>query len=106
MDYFTAGHPHAAVCASLKKNIRFVHHNLVSDGSFGEMDLILCRNVMIYFNRDLQNRVFHLFKDSLRDAGYLCLGDKESLRYSTCSEDFDVVAPKEKIFRKKGSPRI
>jgi hypothetical protein len=58
MDYFTAGHPHAAVCASLKKNIRFVHHNLVSDGSFGEMDLILCRNVMIYFNRDLQNRVF------------------------------------------------
>jgi chemotaxis protein methyltransferase CheR len=99
-DYFTPRHPHAAVCASLKKNIRFAHHNLVSDGSFGEMNLILCRNVMIYFNRDLQNRVFHLFRDSLSDAGYLCLGDKESLRYSTCSKDFDDVVPKEKIYRK------
>jgi chemotaxis protein methyltransferase CheR len=69
------------------------------------MDLILCRNVMIYFNRDLQNRVFHLFRDSLRDAGYLCLGDKESPRYSTCSEDFDEIVPKEKIYRKKGDPR-
>jgi chemotaxis protein methyltransferase CheR len=106
-DYFTARHPHVAIRASLKKNIRFAHHNLVSDGSFGEMNLIFCRNVLIYFNRDLQNRVFHLFRDSLCDAGYLCLGTKESLRYSTCSEDFEAVVPNEKIYCKKwGLPLV
>ncbi len=100
-DYFTESHPYAAVGGFLKKNIRFVHHNLVSDGSLGEMDLIFCRNVMIYFNRDLQNRIFHLFRDSLCDAGFLCLGARESLRYSTCSKDFEDVVPLEKIYRKK-----
>jgi chemotaxis protein methyltransferase CheR len=106
-DYFTIIHPHAAIRETLKKNIRFVHHNLVSDGCFGEMNLILCRNVLIYFNRDLQNRVIHLFRDSLSDVGYLCLGAKESLRYSTCSEYFEAVVPKEKIYRKKwGSSQV
>ena len=100
-DYYEARDNYAAIHAALKKNIVFAHHNLVSDGPFGEMDLILCRNVLIYFNRDLQNRVFQLFDDSLGEGGYLCLGSKESLRYSTCSEDFEDVVAKEKIYRKK-----
>jgi chemotaxis protein methyltransferase CheR len=100
-DYYTARHNHAAIHAPFKKNIEFAHHNLVSDGSFGDMNLILCRNVLIYFNRNLQNRVFRLFKDSLDEAGYLCLGSRESLRYSTCSDDFEEIVPKEKIYRKK-----
>ncbi|MBI5594204.1 MAG: protein-glutamate O-methyltransferase CheR [Deltaproteobacteria bacterium] len=100
-DYYAARHDHAAIHESFKKNIVFAHHNLVSDGPFGEMDLIFCRNVLIYFNRNLQNRVFHLFNDSLGEGGYLCLGSKESPRYSTCSDDFEDVVPKEKIYRKK-----
>lgn len=100
-DYYAASHDHAAIHASLKKNIVFAHHNLASDGPFGEMDLILCRNVLIYFNQDLQNRVFHLFRDSLSQGGYLCLGSRESLRYSTCMDDFEDVVFKEKIYRKK-----
>ena len=100
-DYYAARENHAAIHASLKKNIVFAHHNLVSDGPFGEMDLILCRNVLIYFNRSLQNRVFQLFNDSLGQAGYLCLGSRESLRYSTCSDGFEDVVPKERIYRKK-----
>jgi chemotaxis protein methyltransferase CheR len=99
--YFTRKYPHIAICDSLKNNIRFVHHNLVSNGSLGEMHIIFCRNVLIYFNRDLQNRVFRLFRDSLCNAGYLCLGSEESPRFSTCSADFEAIVPKEKIYRKK-----
>ena len=100
-DYYAAQDNYAAIHESFKENIVFAHHNLASDGPFGEMDLIFCRNVLIYFNRDLQNRVFHLFNESLGEGGYLCLGSKESLRYSTCSDDFEDVVSKEKIYRKK-----
>ncbi len=100
-DYYAAGNKHAAIHASFKKNIVFAHHNLVSDGPFGEMDLILCRNVLIYFKRNLQNQVFNLFNNSLGQGGYLCLGSKESLRYSACSDGFEDIVPKEKIYRKK-----
>lgn len=100
-DYYTSRNNDALISQSLKKNILFSRHNLVSDGSFGEMDLILCRNVMIYFNRDLQDKVFQLFKESLSEGCFLCLGAKESLRYSTCSDDFEDVVSKEKIYRKK-----
>ena len=99
-DYYAARNKHAAIHASFKKNIVFALHNLVSDGPLGEMDLILCRNVLIYFKRNLQNRVFNLFNDSLGQGGYLCLGSKESLRYSTCSVGFEDIVPKEKIYRK------
>jgi chemotaxis protein methyltransferase CheR len=99
-EYYTARQRHAVILASLKNNIVFTHHNLVSDGPFGKMDLILCRNVLIYFNRHLQNRVLCLFNDSLGDHGYLCLGTRESLRYSTCAEHFEEIVPKEKIYRK------
>lgn len=86
---------------SLKGNIVFADHNLATDGVFGEMDLILCRNVLIYFTRDLQDRVFKLFRDSLYPGGFLCLGSKESIRFSEYSDDFEDVVKKERIYRKK-----
>lgn len=99
-DYYTAKYEHAIIKSSLKKNIVFADHNLASDGVFGEMNLIFCRNVLIYFNKALQNRVFKLFYESLADDGFLCLGAKESIRYSSYSDAFADVAPKDKIYRK------
>lgn len=100
-DYYTARYDYAIMDKSLKDNMVFADHNLVTDGVFGEMNLILCRNVLIYFNRELQNRVFRLFYDSLHEGGFLCLGSKESIRFSECSDDFEDFVKKEKIYRKK-----
>ena len=84
----------------LKKNLVFAQHNLVTDYSFNEFHVILCRNVMIYFDRTLHNRVHGLFYESLCPSGILGLGDKESIAfndYSHCYEDFD---SDQKIYRK------
>jgi chemotaxis protein methyltransferase CheR len=67
------------------------------------MDMIVCRNVLIYFSRELQNRVFGLFRDSLRPGGLLCLGSKESIRFSEHSDQFEDFDKKQKIYRKKGA---
>jgi chemotaxis protein methyltransferase CheR len=99
-DYYTIKQGMAVMDKDLKKNIVFADHNLVTDGVFSEMNLILCRNVLIYFSKELQNRVIKLFRDSLRRNGYLCLGLKESLKLSSCASDFEVVAEKEKVYRK------
>jgi chemotaxis protein methyltransferase CheR len=100
-DYYTARYDHAIMENSLKEHIVFSDHNLATDSVFGEMNLILCRNVLIYFNRQLQDRVIKLFTDSLCDAGFLCLGSKESIRFSKYSDDFEDVAMGDKIYRKK-----
>ena len=100
-DYYTAKYDYAIIDNSLKKNIVFSEHNLATDNVFGEMDLILCRNVLIYFNKELQDRVFGLFKDSLHPGGLLCLGSKETVRFSTYSDDFENVVEDEKIYRMK-----
>jgi len=84
----------------LKKNITFANHNLVTDSVFGEMHLVVCRNVLIYFDRVLQDRVFNLFNDSLITGGFLCMGSKESLQFSEVYEHFEETANKEKIYRK------
>ena len=73
---------------SLKRNITFASHNLVTDGVFGEMHLIFCRNVLIYFDKTLQNRVLGLFADSLNYGGFLCLGSKETLQFSDVADQF------------------
>ncbi len=83
------------------ENVIFADHNLVTDSVFGEMNLIICRNVMIYFDRDLQNHVLKLFFDSLCNGGFLGLGSKESLRFSNYIDKFECFVEKEKIFRKK-----
>lgn len=88
MDYFTVKYDSAIVNNSLKKNIVFSDHNLVSDGVFGEMNMIVCRNVLIYFNRELQNRVIGLLYDSLLPGGLLCLGTKETLIFSRYKDKF------------------
>jgi chemotaxis protein methyltransferase CheR len=100
-DYYSAKYDYALIDKSLKKNIVFAEHNLVTDWVFGEMNMIMCRNVLIYFNRDLQNHVIRLFIDSLCKNGFLCLGSKESIRVSEYSDDFVDFIKKEKIYRKK-----
>ncbi len=102
-DYYTARYEFVILDQSLKENVIFADHNLVTDDIFGEMDMILCRNVLIYFNKDLQSRVLKHFRDSLCDGGYLCLGSKESIRMSECSEYFDDAVKKEKIYKKRSS---
>jgi chemotaxis protein methyltransferase CheR len=99
-DYYTARYDAAIMDGSLKKNIVFSQHNLVTDGAFGEMNMIVCRNVIIYFNRDLQNRVLRLFHDSLGRKGLLCLGSKETTKYLELKNAFEEIDGKEKIFRR------
>lgn len=99
-DYYNAKYDSAIMNTSLKKNVVFADHNLVQDGVFGEMNLVVCRNVLIYFDRDLQNRVIKLFKDSLIQGGILCLGSKESIKFTEHYQSFDPIVEKEKIFKK------
>lgn len=97
-DYYTAHYDHVVMEKSLKENILFSDHNLATDGVFGEMNLIMCRNVLIYFNRELQHRALGLFFDSLCFDGFLCLGSKESIRFSEYSDAFEDVVREEKIY--------
>jgi len=100
-DYYTANDERAVLRPFLKERTFFSEHNLVTDGVFGAMHLIVCRNVLIYFDRDLQDRVVGLFVDSLCPGGFLCLGSKESLKFSIHMDKFEVVREKEKIYRKR-----
>jgi chemotaxis protein methyltransferase CheR len=100
-DYFSARYDAAILNRNLKERIVFANHNLVTDGSFGEMQMIVCRNVLIYFNTELQDKVIKLFYESLSPGGILCLGAKESLRGSSYSSCFEPLLKKEKIFQKK-----
>jgi chemotaxis protein methyltransferase CheR len=100
-DYYRAGGDSISIAKKLTENIVFFDHNLATDGVFTEADLVMCRNVLIYFNRELQNRSVKLFLDSLTDGGFLCLGSKESVRFLDCSSDFEDAARDEKIYRKK-----
>ena len=99
-DYYHAHYGALAIKQSLKEKITFANHNLVTDQVFSETHLILCRNVMIYFNKQLQERVLHLFYDSLVHGGFLCLGMKESLLFSKYQDCFKVIDQKNKIFQK------
>ena len=101
-DYFTSKYDHAICRQALKKNLIFSHHNLVTDGSFNEFNVILCRNVMIYFNRALQARVHGLFHESLHRFGVLALGRKESLKGTVHERDYEPVDGRERIFRRRG----
>ncbi|MCK5543913.1 MAG: protein-glutamate O-methyltransferase CheR [Desulfobulbaceae bacterium] len=104
-NYYTAHYNAAMMAPFLRKNIVFSNHNLVSDARFNEMHLISCRNVMIYFNKKLRDRVLGLFHESLCHAGILCLGNKESIRFTRYTDDFEPVVENEKIYRKKGNYR-
>ena len=98
--YYTAGYDIARFDPGLSRKMIFSMHNLVSDKSFNEFQLILCRNVMIYFDRELQVKVFNLFDQSLEALGFLALGDKETLRFSSIAPKFKAIDAKEKVWRK------
>jgi len=98
-SYYTSRYDRARFDARLAKKMIFATHNLVSDRSFNEFQLILCRNVMIYFDKDLQDRVLQLFDQSLEPLGFLALGSKETLRFSSVAARYSPIS-KEKIWRK------
>jgi chemotaxis protein methyltransferase CheR len=100
-DYYQAAYGRAAFDKSLRQNVVFSDHSLVTDAAFAEMQLISCRNVMIYFDRALQDRALGLFKDSLARKGFLGLGAKESLRFSIHAKSFADFAPGEKIYQRR-----
>ncbi len=100
-EYCSLKGEEASLDLSLKGNIVFADHNLTTDSVFNEMNLIVCRNVLIYFNRELKNRVLKLFLESLSDEGFLCLGSKESVSFADFGGDFVEVNVKERIFKKK-----
>lgn len=85
---------------TLKERIVFSTHNLASDAAFGEMHLVFCRNVLIYFNRELQDRALGLFTESLVHGGFLCLGTKEDLRFTDAAGSYEAVDEKARVYRK------
>jgi len=99
-DYYQAKYGSAKMKESLKENITFANHNLVKDHFFAQMHLIMCRNVLIYFDRQLQDRVLSLFKESLIHRGFLVLGEKESLEFSQEKNSFEAYSKKERIYRR------
>lgn len=100
-NYYTSDYDHVIMNQSLKKNIVWANHNLVIDSVFAEVHIILCRNVLIYFERNLQNKVQQLFFDSLVSGGILCLGSKEGLRFTDFFNAYTELDKKERIFKKK-----
>jgi len=99
-SYYSAKYDVAIFNEVLRKKIVFSTHNLVSDSSFNSFQLILCRNVLIYFNTHLQGRVFDLMDKSLETLGYLALGTKETMRFAKIANRYKQVDPREKIWRK------
>jgi chemotaxis protein methyltransferase CheR len=100
-NYYTSSYDNVIMKQSLKRNIVWANHNLVTDSVFAEVHLILCRNVLIYFERDLQNKVQNLFYNSLINGGILCLGSKEVLRFTDLYEGYIELDKKGRIFKKK-----
>lgn len=100
-SYYTSHYDNVIMNQSLKKNIVWANHNLVTDSVFAEVHLILCRNVLIYFDQNLQNKVQSLFYNSLINGGVLSLGSKESIRFTDYFEDYSELDLKQRIFKKK-----
>lgn len=98
--YYSARYGHAVFDRSFHENIVFADHSLATDSVFSQTHLVLCRNVLIYFNAHLQNRALRLFEKSLDYRGFLGLGSKETLEYSDCAVHFQTVDSAEKIYRK------
>ena len=99
-DYYTARYDNVILSAALRNNVIFSEHNLATDGSFNEFQVILCRNVMIYFNKDLQARVHNLLYDSLSMFGVFGLGNKESLKFTPRAAYYEHLNDNDKLYRK------
>ena len=100
-DYYTAAYDRAVFDKSLREQIVFSDHSLATDSVFAEMQFVSCRNVLIYFTRELQDRALGLFREALCRRGFLGIGSKESLRFSRQSDAFDTLVATERIYQKK-----
>jgi len=103
-EYYHARYDAAVMDASLRERIVFSTHNLATDSVFGEMHLVVCRNVLIYFNRALQDRALTLFSKSLVHGGFLCLGTKEDVQFSMVQADYDEVDRPARLFKRNEAP--
>lgn len=104
-DYYHARYDFMKLDDGLKRHVTFANHNLVADAVFCEAQLILCRNVLIYFNNALQERVLGTFRDSLVRGGFLCLGNRESIRFVNGINDFSPLDASMRIYRVTGVNR-
>jgi chemotaxis protein methyltransferase CheR len=102
-DYYTAAYERAILEKSLRDHIVFSDHSLATDSCFAEVQLISCRNVLIYFNRELQDRALGLFRESLCRQGFLGIGAKESLRFSSHEDAFEAFVRQDRIFQKRSA---
>jgi chemotaxis protein methyltransferase CheR len=100
-QWYTAQYDHALFKKALRKNVVFAQHNLTIDGSFNEFNVILCRNVLIYFDKELQGRAHRLFYESLRRFGVLALGKSESLQGSPHEPDYEPLVDLQPIYRRR-----
>ena len=100
-DYYTARYGRAMFDKSLKKHIAFSDHSLATDSVFAEVQLISCRNVLIYFNRPLQDRAIGLFREALCRKGFLGIGAKESLRFCSHTDAFEELSREDRIYQKR-----
>ena len=103
-DHYHAHYAAAVMDSSLKERMTFANHNLAVDEAFGEMHLVICRNVLIYFNRELQNRALGLLTESLVHGGLLCLGTKENLLLTDLAPRYDVMEGKARLYKRKSTP--
>ncbi len=99
-DYYRATNTSVIFDKSLTRNMVFAEHNLVTDGVFAEVNMIISRNVLIYFNRNLQNQVLNLYNESLVNGGFLGLGNKETISFSDISAKYKILDGREKIYKK------
>jgi chemotaxis protein methyltransferase CheR len=100
-DYYTAGYDAAVFDKTLREDVLFSDHSLATDSVFAEVQLITCRNVLIYFDRSLQDKAVALFRDSLCRKGFLCLGAKETLTFSSHAAEFTDFAREERIYQRR-----
>ena len=101
-DYYTAAYGHAVFDRTLRRRTVFSDHSLAADQVFAEVQFVSCRNVLIYFDRELQDRAVGLFHDSLSRRGFLGLGSKETVRFSRYADAFEEYARDERIYQKRG----
>jgi chemotaxis protein methyltransferase CheR len=99
-EYYVAKYDYAIFRPSLRENVVFAQHNLVTDASFNQFNVIFCRNVLIYFNSTLQDKVQNLFLESLENFGILGLGKKETIRYTSVVDNYEVIDEEERLYRR------
>jgi chemotaxis protein methyltransferase CheR len=100
-DYFIVDRDAATVKSFIKKKVNFFEHNLVCDTNFNEFEVVFCRNVLIYFGRELKNRVLENFRQCLKQGGFLCLGMQESLEFTSVKKAFEILDARNRLFQRQ-----